>query len=77
MDLCVQLAGIRGSLRQQSGAKISHTVIKHYRYTLKVIAYDNFSVVLYIHLVIDHCVFKKEKRKFFTSIKSYLAWFVV
>lgn len=49
MDLCVQLAGIRGSLRQQSGAKISHIVIKHYRYTLKVIAYDNFSVVLYIH----------------------------
>lgn len=77
MDLCVQLAGIRGSLRQQYGAKISHIVIKHYRYTLKVIAYDNFSVVLYIHLVIDHCVFKKEKRKFFTSVNSYLAWFVV
>lgn len=50
MDLCVHLAGIRGGIRQQAGAKISHTVIKHYRYTLKVIAYDNFSVVLYIHL---------------------------
>lgn len=76
MDLCEQLSGIRGGIRQQSGAKISHTSIKHYRYTLKVIAYDNCSVVLYMHLVIDHFVFKKEKRKFFTSINSYLAWFV-
>lgn len=43
MDLCVQLAGIRGGIRQQYVAKISHNYNIIVTHILKVIAYDSCS----------------------------------